>query len=257
MKAFIAFTKKEFTESIRTARFLILAAIFVSLGIMSPLIAKLMPELLKSIPAEGMAGISFELPEPTAFDAWTQFFKNVGQIGMLALIILFCGITANEFGKGTLVNLLTKGLKRSTVVLSKFLAGGVIWSAAYLLCLAACCVGTAYFWKLDVMSHVFLSFFAPWLFGLLLIALLIFGGVLFKGFMGSLLTCGGAVLVLNLVNIVPKAGRFNPVILSASTLNLLYAQSKLADFAPAFIICVAMIAALVAGSVLILNKKQV
>ena len=254
MKAFAAFTKKEFTESLRTHRLIILIAVFLLLGIMNPLIAKMMPEILNSV---ADTGIVFNMPEPTAMDAWAQFFSNVGQMGMLALIITFCGITANELSRGTLVNLLTKGMKRHTVIASKFLTASLLWTGSYLLCLAVSYAYTEYFWPASALSNVFLTFFSLWLFGEFLIAMLIFGGVLFKNFYGSLLTCFGVIITLNVLNIVPAVQKYNPIILSGDVLNLLNAQKERVDYIPAVIICAAAAVVLIAASVIVFNKKQV
>jgi len=255
MKAFIAFTKKEFTESLRTYRLIVLAAVFFLLGIISPLTAKMMPELLSGVDLGG--GLILTMPEAVAMDAWAQFFSNVGQMGMLALIITFCGITANELSRGTLINLLTKGMKRHTVVLSKLLSASTLWTGGYLLCLAVCYSYTAYYWPVGGLNDVFFAFFAPWLFGELLIALLIFGGILFGNFYGSLLTCGGVIIALNLLNILPQARQYNPIGLAGDTLNLLNAQKQAADFIPAMIICAAALLLLVAASIALFNKKRV
>ena len=255
MNAFIAFTKKELTESWRTYRLAVLAAVFLLLGLMSPFIAKVMPEMLSGMDLGG--GMTITVPEPTAMDSWIQFFSNVGQIGMLALIITFSGITANELSRGTLVNLLTKGMKRHTVVFSKFLTASVLWTGCYLLCLVVCFAYTEYFWPAGVLENAFLSFFAPWLFGEFLLSLLVFGGILFGTFYGSLLSCFGVIIVLSSLNIIPNVQRYNPVVLAADTLNLLNAQKDLADFAPAIIICALTTVLLLAASVAVFNKKQV
>ena len=255
MKAFIAFTKKEFMENLRTHRLVILAAAFILLGIMSPLLAKLLPELLGGMDMGG--GVILNLPESTAMDSWAQFFKNVGQMGMLALIITFCGIMGSEFGRGTLVNLLTKGLRRRTVILSKFLSASVLWLGSYLLCLAVCYAYTAYYWPAAGLTHAFPAFLAPWMFGEFIIALLIIGGTVFKNTYGSLLTCGGVIVILNLLNIIPKAQRYNPIILSGDTLYLLDAQKGMEDFIPAAAICAVATILLVTASVAIFNKKQI
>ena len=65
MNAAIIFTKKELLESWRTHRLLILTVVFLIFGILSPLIAKLMPELLKG----GLGGIKVAVPKPTSLDA--------------------------------------------------------------------------------------------------------------------------------------------------------------------------------------------
>jgi len=254
MKQFIAFTKKEIYESVATFRLYILLAVFVIFGMMSPLIAKLMPDILKNL---GDSGVVITLPEPTAMDAWGQFFKNVGQMGMLDLVIIFSGIMSNELSKGTLINLLTKGLKRHTVILSKFLSASVLWTVNYLLCFGICYAYTAYFFGIDAISHAVLAFTAPWLFGELMLALLIFGGTLFGNIYGSLLSCLSAVIVLSVISIVPKAAGYNPITLSGGTFSLLNGAKEPSDFIPAEIICSALIVALIAGAIVVFDRKRV
>ena len=60
-------------EIIRTYKLVVLGAIFLILGIMNPLTAKLTPTLLSSLVPEGMTiGIS----EPSAMDSWMKFYKK-------------------------------------------------------------------------------------------------------------------------------------------------------------------------------------
>ena len=254
MKQFMAFFKKELHESAATYKLHILLAVFLIFGMISPLTAKLMPDILKSF---GDTGIMITLPEPSAIDAWAQFFKNVGQMGMAVIVIVFCGTMSNELSKGTLINLLTKGLNRHTVILSKFLCAGVLWAICYALCFVACYGYTAYFWGTGALGHAFLAFAAPCLFGALLIALLIFGGTLFGNVYGSLLSCLGAVVALNIVSIAPAMKKYNPIVLSGGTLALLTGELKPADFIPAVIVCCALVVMLITSAIVIFDRKKV
>jgi ABC-2 type transport system permease protein len=148
MKAFLAFTKKEITEYLRTYKLMILVLVFLLFGMMNPVLAKFTPEIIKA------AGLDLQLPPPTAFDSWAQFFKNVGQMGLVIIVVVFSGIMANEFSKGTLINILTKGLKRSTVIWSKYTVASVIWTLVYLFCFGVTYVYTLTFgiWEDYTMS---------------------------------------------------------------------------------------------------------
>ena len=254
MKAWLALCKKELLESWRTYRLVIMAAVFVLFGILSPATAKLLPKLLDGTDMGG--GVIIHMPAPTAMDAWTQFFKNVGQMGMLVVVIVFCGIIATELSRGTLINLLSKGVRRSTIILAKFTVASGIWAISYLVCLGVCYGYTAYYWPGKVLPHAALAFVAPWVFGLLLIALLILGGVSFKTLYGSLLTCGGVIVAMNLIGLIPQSARYNPVTLSAGTLELLTKAKAPSDFIPALAICLALTIALIVASILTFNRKQ-
>ena len=241
-------------ESIRTYRLVILASVLLFFAILSPLTAKLLPDILGSIDLGD--GMVITLPEPSALDSWAQFFSNIGQMGMLALIITYSGIIANEISRGTLVNLLTKGMPRHTVIVSKFFTASVIWTVSYVLCLAVCFAYTVYYWPADSISNAFFAFFSLWLFGELLIAMLVFGGILFGTFYGSLLSCFGVIITMSLLNIAPVIRRFNPISLAGETLGLLNDQSVVADFTPAAILCASVIVLLIVGSIVVFNKKK-
>lgn len=254
MRTYLAFTKKEFTENWRTFKLMIMLVVFLIFGILSPLTAMFTPEILKMA---GLNPAAIGMSNPTFMDSWAQFFKNVGQMGLLVLVIVFSGMMATEFTKGTLINILTKGMKRSTVILSKFTVATMIWTLSYLLCLAVCYGYTAYYFTMDELNNGFVSFFSIWLYGILLIALVIFGGVLFKNIYGSLLLTGGLVVVMTLINIVPKFQKYNPATLTGYNLPLLMGQKNLSDILPALIISAVLIVAVMAASIMAFNKKQV
>ena len=55
---------------------------------MNPFAAKFLPEILASALPSGM---TITLPEPSAMDSWGQFFKNISQMGIIVVVILFGG----------------------------------------------------------------------------------------------------------------------------------------------------------------------
>lgn len=228
--------------------------VFVIFGFLSPITAKYLPQIIE------MAGLDPEamgMGDPTAVDSFAQFFKNVGQMGLLVVVIIFSGIMANEFSKGTLINMLTKGLKRPIVILSKSLSSILCWTLAYLVCLGITYGYTAMYFDVDGYQHEFAAFLGLWLYGVLLLVLVILGGTLFKNVVGSLLLTGGVAVVLTLLNLVPSFQKYNPASLATDGLALITAQKDLGDLIPAFILCGVAILACSIASVLIFNKKQI
>lgn len=108
MKSFIAFSRKEFIEYLRTYKLFIVIMIFLLLGFLNPITAKYLPEIVSLVMPEGVMNI----PTPTVFDSWAQFFKNVPQMGLIIFLVVFGGVMSNELSKGTLVNILSKGFPR-------------------------------------------------------------------------------------------------------------------------------------------------
>ena len=120
MKGYIAFIKKEFVENLKNYRFFILFTIFAIFGLSSAFLAKFTPEIIEAL------GAGFEATEePVALDAWQQFYKNISGVGFSALIILFGSCMSSEYSKGTLLLLVTKGLARPAVILTKYTVAAV------------------------------------------------------------------------------------------------------------------------------------
>ena len=117
MKQFTAFMKKELLEQLRTGKILIFTIIFGLFGIMNPAIAKLTPwmmELMNDQLAE--SGIIAGSIKVTALTSWTQYFKNM-PMALIILLITYGSILTSECQRGTLILLITKGMKdRKSVV---------------------------------------------------------------------------------------------------------------------------------------------
>ncbi|MBN2847747.1 MAG: ABC transporter permease, partial [Coriobacteriia bacterium] len=121
MRGFGAFLIKELREIARTWRIWVLPGIVLFFAISGPPLAKITPELLGSFVAE-QPGVVIEFPDPTYVDAYLQWTKNLQQIVLFAVIIMFGGVISAEKRSGTAALALTKPLSRTAFVLAKFVS---------------------------------------------------------------------------------------------------------------------------------------
>lgn len=254
MTNYVAFLKKELLESVRTYKLFIIIAVFFAFGMMSPLTAKLMPKLLSYAQQDG---VKISMPEPAAIDSWRQFFKNILEIGLIVTALIFSGVLANELSKGTLVNMLTKGLSRSTVILSKFTAMIIIWTTSYILAFVMALIYTAYLFKNNEMHNLLFSVFCLWLFGVLLIAVILLGGTLVKSSYGCLFITGAAAAILMVLNAFPKLQKYNPFSLASYNVALLTSSIEVSKLYYPIFNSFVLILMCIIGSILIFNKKQI
>lgn len=254
MRNFAAFLKKELLESVRTYRLLIILTVFFVFGMMSPLTAKLLPEILSSYMPEG---IEITIVEPVAVDAWAQFFKNISQVGLFLTVILFSGILSTELTRGTLINMLTKGLSRSTVILSKFTSMAAIWTMSYAAAFFITWGYTIYLFPGDKVLNLLFSIFCLWLFGLFLLALLLLGATLTRNNYGCLLLTGAVIVALMFCNIVPNVQKYSPLSLAAFNVSLLTNAVAVSELLLPIVITSLCALACVIASVLIFNKNQI
>jgi ABC-2 type transport system permease protein len=134
---FFIVLRKELMEQWRTKRVLIVAAVLVVFGLASPLLAKVTPELLKSIP-NLPAGLGDLIPEPTLSDAVSQYIKNMSQFGILLAVLMSMGAVTQEKERGTATMILTHPVSRWTFLLAKFAALGVTFTASLALSALGC-----------------------------------------------------------------------------------------------------------------------
>lgn len=110
--------KKDLMEQMRSKKILILIIAFLFVAISSVILAKVLPQILKNIPAT--PGLTINLPTPTYKDAVDQFVKNISQLIIFVLVFLVAGAIADEKIKKTLEIVLTKPISKISFVLSKF-----------------------------------------------------------------------------------------------------------------------------------------
>jgi len=254
MKSYLAFLKKELLEYSRTFKLWILIVVFLLLGLMNPLTAKFTPELFENFMPEGM---TITIAETTILDCWMQFFKNVPQLGIIVLIIMFSGIMANELSRQTLVIMLTKGMPRLTVILAKFTTAGLLWTVCYWLSFAVTLLYGEVFWTDTTVSNLGVAVFVVWVFGLLLISALILGGVLFRNYYGSLLLTGTVVVVMFLINIPRQIARFSPIRLVSVNMELLSGTITASDIYRPLAVTVVLLLAFLGLSIIVFNKKKI
>lgn len=254
MNGFKAFLKKEFLEQIRTYKVLILFSVLIIFGMTSPLFAKLMPKILASMPANG---VQITMKNPTYLDAYTQFFKNVSQIGMLVMLLVFSGILSSEITKGTLINMLSKGLTRDAVIISKYIAALTLWTFSYALSAAISYGYTIYLFGNHSVNNLLLSLFCLWVFGAFIIAIILFASTITRGNYGGLLLTILIIAILMIADIFPWSIKFNPIALASNNMGIISGSVKIGNVQINVILSVAITMVCLILSILNFRKKQI
>jgi ABC-2 type transport system permease protein len=256
MNGFGAFLAKELQHVLRSYRLLIIAGIFLVLGFMNAPITKFTPQILE------MAGVgdmsqAMGLADPTALDAWAQFFANVAQMGVLVLLLI-CGNTlSGERSHGTLVLPLTRGLGRTGIIVVKFLVSSALWSIGLLVATLVSLVCTVVLFPGEGAEHLVLAVAALWLLGEFLLALVPLSSVLFKGSFSGLILPGAALFVTLVLSAFPELFFFNPLLLGSEGLAVMAgAQEPLELLAPTLTAAILALASLITSTI-VFRKSSV
>lgn len=226
---------------------MILTVLFVLFGIMNPAVAKLTPWMLELL-SDSLAESGMTVSEITvdAAASWTQFFKNI-PMALIIFLLVTGGIFTNEYQSGTLVLLLTKGLKRSQTVIAKTAVLIIGWTVGYYICFAITYGYNAYFWDNSIMEQLPMMIFGWWLFGIWTVALTVFFSSVFKNTSGVLSCTLGAVILSYILELIPKLKQFTQTSLM---------QAADSGMIKAVLVTVIMSAVLIITSIPILNNKE-
>jgi len=132
--------RKELLEAWRTRRLPVIAALFLIVGMVSPLTARYLPEILKAALGDQL---TVPLPTPVAVDALAQLEKNLAQLGALVAIALAMGSVAGELDRGTAALVLAQPATRPAFLVAKLVAIGIVLGVSTLLAAVAAWIYTA------------------------------------------------------------------------------------------------------------------
>lgn len=208
---FLAVLRKELVEQWRTRRLVVMAVVFLFFGFLSPLGAKLLPDLLEGLGDTG--GMMIEIPPPTAQDALLQYVKNMSQFGVLLAVLLAMGAVAREKERGTAAMVLSKPVSRADFLLGKFVALTLVFGLCLALAGLACYyytvvlfegTGEARFVEMNLLLGLFIEFY---------LAVTLLGSTVAR----SQVVAGGlglgAVFVVAILGVLPRFGDYMPTAL--------------------------------------------
>ncbi|MCE5191115.1 MAG: ABC transporter permease [Actinomycetia bacterium] len=211
MRGFGVFLGKEAREILRTWRIWALPGLVVFLALTGPVIAKLTPELLKSMSGTaGMGGVVVTLPKPTWQDAYLQWSKNLTQMITWVLVVMAGGMVSGERKSGTAVLVLTKPISRSAFLLAKFISNaGLVALAAVLGAFSTWAVTLGVFGEAPV--RIMVEATAVWLtFAIVLVAVLTLFSAVVDSRLGATFLGFGVLVAFTIASLWGPAADLSP-----------------------------------------------
>lgn len=252
----VSFLKKELSEIRRSYKIYVVPVVFIFFGFLSPLFAKIMPDLVKSM-AGKQGGIQVILPPPTWIDAFLQFFQNLNQIGLLAVILTTAGTIADEKARGTAALILTKPLSRTSFVLAKFGASMSVLIVAVLLGYSACLYYTMILFPGAVPGASAAATLSYLLFASFMVSVSLWASALARSSVAAGgITLGGFFIFSLLPSLSSVLARYSPGTLLRSEMALLNGTATLSEIAGAAGVTVALGGAFLAWAVLIFSRQE-
>ena len=217
MNGFGVLLRKELSEAWRTRRLPVVAVLFLVVGIISPLTARYLNEILAVALGDQLP---VALPDPTVATVLEQLQKKLGQMGSLAAIALAMGSVSGELDRGTAALVLAQPVGRPAFLLAKLLAIAVVLGVSMLLGSTVAWIYTAILFEPVPMGGWAAMTALSWL------ALLTWAALTFlaSAATGSTMAAAGlgfvALVSVGIAALVPALDRLLPTGLSAPAMSL-------------------------------------
>jgi len=215
MNNYFAFLKKEFVENLRTKRLLVLSCVFLFFAITTPFLTRFMGEFLGLLlPGDDAAtdALIGAMSNTTWIDSYIQYYSQVAQIGIFAILFMFMSIVSRELSTGTASLLFSKGLGFWSFLMAKFSMATILTT---LVSIVSAFVAFAYtvllFDEGGSIGDVFLGAIAFSIGVQMILAIILFCSSHTKssGVAGGMSV--GIYFLMILTNIIPNIGRFSPM----------------------------------------------
>lgn len=255
MRSLFIFMKKEWSEGLRSGKVIILTIIFVFMGFLNPVTAKIIPWMIETM-SDSFEQLGMTVSNMTvdAMTSWTQFFKNI-PMALIAFLLVMSNTFVKEYQSGTLILVLTKGLPRSVVVLAKSLFIMLLWSIGYWLGFGITYGYNAYFWDNSIANNLFFAAVIWYLFGLLINCLFVLFSVIQNNSGFILIELGLCVVIGYVIKLMPDIKKYSMLKLT-DTAELLVGNAKPVDYIAVIILSLLLGMLAIWMSVLCMNKKQ-
>ena len=196
--------EKEMIEAWRTYRLGVIAGLFLVLGIISPVMTRYLPDIIRLFAPPNFV---VDVPEMGIADVLDQLLKNIVQFGALAAILVAMGSVANEKERGTAAFILSKPVTRFSFLFAKIVAIGMVFAIAVALGVAAAWLYTRLLFEaVPVVPWIKLGA-VVWLSTMVYASITFFGSTLMRTSLGAAGIGFFGLIVLSLASVVPD---FNP-----------------------------------------------
>ena len=254
MNSFLTFLDKEWTELFRTKRLYALLGIFALFGMVSPILARYMKEIVSASMGKSAPIV---VSEPVWSDSWKQFYNNLSQMGGISVLLIFMSSICGEKQAKTAALTLTKNLSPAEFITAKFMAAVGSVLLAFLPAVLLCWGYTYYLfgyageWK-DIFAGAF--FFVIFMVVLLSTVMLASTMAISSAF-AAVLAFGG-YLMLILSTYLPVIGSLMPGGLLSATISVISYGSPV-SLLRQIVIALAISLACVSISISILKHQEV
>lgn len=244
---------KEYKELVRTNKIIVLPAVLIFIGILSPISAKVMPELVKHL----AQGINISINPPTIKDSYIQFLKNLNQMVIIVLLLLNAGMIVDEKSNGSFGLLFSKPISKINFILVKFITRITLILISLSLGSIVFIFYTQILFKgFDIKSFI-ISMFLFFIYSVAFTSLALFVSVASNSYALATIFSFLGFMIFSLISLFEdKITKFTPVGLSNAQTAILINDIKYNDLSICIISNLVIILLFVFASIITFKKQE-
>lgn len=247
--------RKEAKEIWRTYRVWAIPVVFLFIGFSAPASTKFLPELLK--PQLQAQGISITMPKLGAVAAYQAYFKNLTQIGLLAVILFSMGLISEEKTSGIMAQIVTKPVSRRAIVVSKWLVHGAWFVLSLVLGAVGCFFYTAGLFGKAPAGSFALANLVYVVYLVLIFTLTLAAGAALRNQVAVSVVGLMGFSALSLVSFFSKTlADYSPAALSGLASSLVSNQARSIDALAPAVIALVLAGGLLAAGVFVFDRQE-
>lgn len=240
----------------RTYRLLILLVVFGFFGLLGPLTAAYLPEIVSlATQSEGL-GAAVDIPEPVPVDGIVQYVGNISQLGLIVVTAIAAQALAIDSTPGLAAFYRTRQPHPRSWVLPRWAATTLAAGAAWTLGLLAAVYETVLLIGPLPLGATVLGW-ALWVVYLgFVVALVALSAALVRSKVAVIALCVGLLVAIALVGVVPQIGDWLPSHLVGAPAALVAHDAAGGDFVAATGVTLVATAAALLGAVRMLRRRE-
>lgn len=195
----------EILRLVRTHRLWILLAVFTSFGVLGPLTARFLPEIVAAVGG----GVEIAVPPPSPELAMAQYLGNALQIGILAVAFVAAAALAFDSKPEMAVYLRTRATIRR-ILTPRYVVNMVAATASFIIGTAIAYVGTSLLIDAPRLGGTLMASLLIAAYLMFVVALTGLAASLVRSVPGAALISVGALIVFGIVGLIPQADPWLP-----------------------------------------------
>jgi ABC-2 type transport system permease protein len=242
----------EWLRLVRTPRGISLAAVYLLFGLLGPVTARYMADIVERV----QSGVTIIVPPPTPKDGISQYVSQVSQTGLIVVVVVAAGALAFDSRRGISTFLRTRAANLWALVLPRYVVTALAAVGAYTLGTLGAWYETALLIGSLPVTAMLAGLVCQAVFLAFAVAVVALAASLARSTLGTIGIALGLLLVLPIAGIAGVLHDWLPTTLVNAPVDLL-TITRPSDYLPTLAVTAAVTPAVLFAAVARLRRREV